>query len=349
MDARVRMEFLPDMSNVKRIGLRQVEYRGNDLNGSITLIENGGIKIKVAGKHIDARYWLDEATKPAEEGEQERGRPLTISARFDEVVTGEGRLMHTVGLNGKYDGRNWTDLIVSSTLGEGASFSLNFGPDEKGYKLKIESSDAGQAFRSLDWWDEVEGGSMVLEGRSKTVDGALTGVFRVEDFKLKDAPAGLKLLQVLTIVGVVSAAEEGVSFDGMESAYHYDKGFLRLGEVQAWGPVGVNVIKGGWMDFNKRTLGLTGTVIPANTVQGLFGKIPLFKWLWGDGLVSANFTASGSLDDPKVVASKASIFAPLFLKKLFRITPKTDEEKAAARKAWEESGEERNQVPDPQD
>ncbi len=349
LDARVRIEFLPDLSDVRRIDLQKVEYRGNDLNGTISLTGNGGFDIDVSGKRIDARHWLETATKPAEEGETKQGRPLKIKAKFDEVVTGEGRLMHNAGFNGKYDGRNWTVLIVNSTLGEGAGFALNFQPDSKGYKLKIESSDAGQALRSLDWWDEIQGGSLVVEARSKTVDGPLAGTFLVLDFKVKEAPVGLKLLQVITIIGLPAAAEEGVSFAGMEGGFNFHKGFLRLGSVQAWGPVGVNVVKGGWLDFNKGTLGLTGTVIPANTLQGLIGKIPLLGWIWGDGLISANFTASGSLENPKVGSSKASLFAPLFLKKMFRVTPKTDEEKAAERKAREESAQDPNAVPEGRD
>jgi hypothetical protein len=344
MDARVRIEFLPDLSDVKRIDLQKVEYRGNDLNGTVILAENGGYKVDINGKHIDARYWLEEATKPAGKDETKRGRPLTIKAKFEEVVTGEGRLMHNAGFNGKYDGRNWTVLVVNSTLGEGAGFTLNFQPDSKGYKLTIKSSDAGQALRSLDWWDEIQGGSLVVEARSKTVDGPLAGTFLVLDFKVKEAPAGLKLLQVITIIGLPAAAEEGVSFAGMEGGFNFHKGFLRLGSVQAWGPVGVNVVKGGWLDFNKDTLGLTGTVIPANTLQGLIGKIPLLGWIWGDGLISANFSASGSLENPKVGSSKASIFAPLFLKKMFRVTPKTDEEKAAEKKAREEAALDPNAV-----
>lgn len=349
LDARLRIEFLPDLSDVRRIDLQKVEYLGNDLNGTITLMENGGFDIDVNGMHIDARHWLGVATKPAEEGETKRGRPLSIKAKFEEVVTGEDRLMHNAGFNGKYDGRNWTVLIVNSTLGEGADFALNFQPDSKGYKLKIKSSDAGQALRSLDWWDEIQGGSLVVEARSKTVDGPLAGTFLVLDFKVKEAPVGLKLLQLITIIGLPAATEEGVSFAGMEGGFTFHKGFLRLGSVQAWGPVGVNVVERGWMDFNKGTLGLTGTVIPANTLQGLIGKIPLLGWIWGDGLLSANFTASGSLENPKVGTSKASIFAPLFLKKMFRVTPKTDEEKAAERKAREEAALDPNAVPEGRD
>ncbi|MBE9557995.1 MAG: hypothetical protein IMF08_14145, partial [Proteobacteria bacterium] len=61
-----------------------------------------------------------------------------------------------------------------------------------------------------------------------------------------------------------------------------------------------------------------GHVVPANTLQKVLGFLPGIGLLFGDGLVAVNFKVSGTMDDPDVVPSPASIFQLGFLRKLFR-------------------------------
>ena len=70
---------------------------------------------------------------------------------------------------------------------------------------------------------------------------------------MKEAPAGVKLLQIITLIGLpaAAAAGEGVSFAGLEGSYSYDDGVLTFGETEAWGPVGVYVYEGGWMNSQR--------------------------------------------------------------------------------------------------
>ena len=192
-------------------------------------------------------------------------------------------------------------------------------------RLQIQSQDAGQAMRTLDWGGEIQGGSLVIRGSRQSVGDPLTGTFEVYDFRMTEAPAGLKLLQLLTVIGMPGAMDESVPFTGMEGAFTYDDGVLTLGEVEAWGPVGVHVNEGGWLDLNKREMRLVGVVVPANSVQGLIGKIPLLGFFLGDGLIATNFVVSGPLDKPDVNPQEATTLLPGFLRKLFRQAGTTDD------------------------
>ena len=173
-EGTVKIEFQPDMSDISLVTLQDLRYRGNDVRGEITLMENGGYRIDIEGDRVDVRHFLtDEYEKiiaEAEGGTDKKGKPLTIKANFKEAVTGEGRRMHRGTFNGAYDGRYWEQVILIATLSEGAELKVNYGKGEKGYELLVESDDAGQALRSLGWWDEVQGGSMAIEGRRETVD-----------------------------------------------------------------------------------------------------------------------------------------------------------------------------------
>jgi len=144
---------------------------------------------------------------------------------------------------------------------------------------------------------------------------------------MKEAPAGIKLLQIITIIGLpaAAAAGEGISFAGLEGSYTYDEGLLTFGETEAWGPVGVYVYGGGWMNFNENSIAMKGHVVPANTLQKLLGFIPFLGFLLGDGLVAADFNVTGKLDDMKVEASAFSLLKLGFLRKLFRVEGKPED------------------------
>lgn len=328
-EGTVKIEFLPDMSDIAKVTLQDLRYRGSDVKGKITLMDNGGYRVDVEGDRVDVRHFLtDEYEKIIAEAEggadgraDEKGKPLTIKANFKEAITGEGRRMHRGTFNGAYNGRDWEAVVLYATLGEGAEIKVNYGKAEKGYELLVESDDAGQALRSLGWWDEVQGGSMAIEGRRETPGAPLTGNVWVKDFRMKEAPAGIKLLQIITIIGLpaAAAAGEGISFAGLEGSYTYDEGLLTFGETEAWGPVGVYVYDGGWMNFNENSIAMKGHVVPANTLQKLLGFIPFLGLLLGDGLVAADFNVTGKLDDMKVEASAFSLLKLGFLRKLFRV------------------------------
>ncbi|MDH3229983.1 MAG: AsmA-like C-terminal domain-containing protein [Alphaproteobacteria bacterium] len=330
MEADLALEFLRDLSNVRKVTIRKALFRGSDVAGELTLREEGGYRIDVKGRRLDVRHFL--TVKDAGDGvpeQDEATEPFTVKAGFDEAVTGENRRMYAASFTGKYDGRNWESAILTAKLDEGADLSLAYGRGEGGYELQVESQDAGQALRTLDWWGEIQGGSLVIRGFRKSVGGPLTGTFEVYDFRMTGAPAGLKLLQLLTVIGLPAAMDESVPFTGMEGAFTYDNGVLTLGEVEAWGPVGVHVNEGGWLDFNQRRMKLVGVVVPANTVQGLIGKIPLLGFFLGDGLIATNFVVSGPLDKPDVNPQEATTLLPGFLRKLFRQAETTNGDQKA--------------------
>jgi hypothetical protein len=325
MDADLALEFLPDLSDVRNVTIRKALFRGNDVVGEIALREEGGYRIDVEGRRFDVRHLLTVGeVGNGTSGQDDAASPFTVNAGFDEAITGEDRRMYTTSFSGKYDGRNWESAFLAARLDEGAELNLVYGPGETGYELQVESQDAGQALRTLDWWGEIQGGSLVIRGTRKSPDAPLVGTFEAYDFRMTEAPAGLKFLQLLTVIGMPAAMDESVPFIGMEGSFNYHDGVLTLGEVEAWGPVGVHVNEGGWLDFNKREMELIGVVVPANSVQGLIGKIPLLGFILGDGLIATNFLVSGPLDEPDVDAQEGTTLLPGFIRKLFRQPEATD-------------------------
>ncbi len=330
MDSDLRMVFLPDLSDIRRIDIKKARFSGSNITGTVTRMKNGGYDIDTKGKRIDVQHWLSIGAREEAGGQSSDQRPYKIRARFDEAYTGGDRRMYNALFTGEFDGKFWEKVWLQSTLGEGGTLSLSYAKmaNGKGYELLVKSDDAGQAMRSLDWWSEIQGGSLVIKGHSKSVDEPIRGRFWVTDFQMAEAPAGLKLMQLLTIVGMPAAmAQKGVSFAGMEGGFTFHDGVLTLGEVEAWGPIGVHVDEGGWLDFNQRKINLTGVVVPVNALQGVLGKLPFIGLIFGEGLIATSFDVSGPLDKPDINPHPASTLNLGFLRKLFR-TPAADGEKA---------------------
>lgn len=338
LDGRMKITFLPDMTDIEKLTVEQALYRGSDIHGTIAREEEGGYRIDIEGDRIDVRHFLsiEDSDQPAagevtgEQGDSERSVPFFLKARFKEAITGDRRSLHDAQFIGRFDGRNWRLATLDAQLDEGAALTLRFEPDGAGaYDLSIESHDAGQALRTFGWFDEIQGGSLIVRGRRETVDGPTVGTFTVKDYRLIESPAGLRLLQLLTVVGLPAAvASKGVGFVSLDGAYSYRNGKLTLDGVETFGAsTGIKIDKGGWLDFERNTVDVQGVVIPAYAAQGAIGRIPLIGDIitGGEGLVATNFRIVGKLGDPEIkVSALSALPLPGFLRKLFRVRPQPD-------------------------
>lgn len=337
LDGRLKIAFRPDMSDIETVTVEQAVYRGSDIRGTISRQEGGGYRIDVEGNRIDVRHFLemgDGADTAGPDGgaalqdADAETVPFYLKARFKEAVTGENRSLHDALFIGRYDGSNWRLASLDAQLDQGAVLTLRYEPDGTGaYDLSVESHDAGQALRTFGWFDEIQGGSLVIQGRRETIDGPTVGTFTVKDYRLIESPAGLRLLQLLTVVGLPAAvASKGVSFVSLDGSYSYHDGVLTLGGVETFGAsTGIKIDKGGWLDFNRDVVDVQGVVIPAYAAQGAIGKIPLIGDIitGGEGLVATNFRIVGKLGEPDIKVNPLSTLPlPGFLRKLFRVRPK---------------------------
>jgi len=336
-DGRLKITFRPDMSDIETVTVDQAVYRGSDIRGTINRQKGGGYRIDVEGDLIDVRHFLESDNGNLTKGSEGSAPlpdtvadtvPFYLKARFKEAVTGEDRSLHDALFVGRYDGDNWRLASLDAQLDQGATLTLRYEPDGTGaYDLSVESHDAGQALRTFGWFDEIQGGSLVIQGRRETVDGPTVGSFTVKDYRLVESPAGLRLLQLLTVVGLPAAVtSKGVSFVSLDGSYSYHDGVLLLGGVEAFGAsTGIKIDKGGWLDFNRDIVDVQGVVIPAYAAQGAIGKIPLIGDIitGGEGLVATNFRIVGELGEPDIKVSPLSTLPlPGFLRKLFRVRPK---------------------------
>ena len=76
---------------------------------------------------------------------------------------------------------------------------------------------------------------------------------------------------------------------------------------------------------------IRGTVVPAYALNSVLGHIPVLGDLLtggekGGGVFAANYSMSGTIDEPKILVNPLSALTPGFLRKVFGVFEKTSED-----------------------
>src|SRR5262249_22349096 len=130
-----------------------------------------------------------------------------------------------------------------------------------------------------------------------------------------------KLLQAVTFYGLVDALSgPGVAFARMTAPFQYSGETLTLRDTRALSP-SLGVTAKGTIDPRARTLDLERTAVAAHVFHSLLGRIPVIGGLFsnetGGGLFAMNYSLSGPIDNPSVMANPLSVVTPGILRGMF--------------------------------
>ena len=97
---------------------------------------------------------------------------------------------------------------------------------------------------------------------------------------------------------------------------------IELRDGRAFGPsLGITV--DGEIDRRSDQLTLSGTLVPAYTINSVLGSIPLIGTLLigrqGEGIIALTYSVRGPIEDPNISVNPLSALAPGFLRNFFSI------------------------------
>ena len=256
------------------------------------------------------------------------GPAWTLDARFDRVILAGTHSLTNVSAHAEDDGRILRDLRLHGLTGPGAPVLWVIrGPEQtqKGRSMTLSAADAGALLRTVDAVDTMDGGRLTL---TATYDDGqavhpLAGTAEIDDFRLRNAPAIGKLLEAVTLYGLVEALRgPGVGFSKLTVPFRLAGDTLELTEVRAFSP-SLGLTAKGSLDLGRRLVDLQGTIVPAYFFNSLLGRVPVFGRLFspeqGGGVFSASYTLRGAMDDPTVTINPLTALTPGFLRGLFGI------------------------------
>ena len=299
---------------------------GNDLHGTLRVPARPGDPWQgsVAGRSLDVSAMLRRTPEQAPARKQTtRGAPYAIEARVDQVVLGPGRIVSAVTARAESDGEILRRLDLTGRTAPAQPFRLQIAPVAGGRQLTGSAADAGALLRALDVIGTMQGGRLTLSGRydDAVPDHRLTGRAEIADFRVRHAPALGKLLQAMTLYGLVDVLQgPGLGFSRLVAPFELASDTLILRDARAFSP-SLGMTAKGRIDLARQDLDLQGTIVPAYFFNSLLGDLPIVGRMFsperGGGVFAATYSVNGPMNDPRIAINPLAALTPGFLRGLF--------------------------------
>jgi hypothetical protein len=330
-DNRLREFYFPDFSlNV----VTRMEVQG-------VLGPDNVWKVKARGPTFDGREFFRSLFSLGKIAGR-RPKPkkprdgIDLEAEIGTVIGFSETSLRGVKIKLSKRGEKMTALDVRGTLDGGKPLAAQLR-EEKGQprKLLADSTDAGQAFKLIDFYPNIQGGRVRLE---VNLDGEgpaeKTGVLWVEDFRILGDPVVSEVFSGADVgqSGIQPQARRSkgskvtrqvFEFDRMRVPFSVGYGQFVMEQSYLRGPVLGASIRGK-VDFGTRYVSLGGTYVPLQGLTAGLCEIPIFGPIvvgpGCDGLSGMTFAIQGPMDRPDVVVNPLSMLAPGIFREIFQMT-----------------------------
>ena len=271
----------------------------------------------------------DAAADPDPDG---RSLPVTLDLRFDRALAGEKGEFAGVRAGAWFDAGGMLRAAHAdgrtATPPSGRGRRVRAFPPARGRAAR--AARLGRGRRRLPARDRREldprrapRGERRLRGNAAP-GAALSGTAELDGFVLRDAPAAAKVLQAMTLYGMVEAMQggDGLVFSRLVAPFALTPEALVLRDARAFS-ASLGVTAKGRILRERRVAEVEGTIVPAYVFNSLLGRVPLLGRLFspeaGGGLFAATYRVQGPLDEPTVSVNPLAALTPGFLRGLFGI------------------------------
>ena len=203
---------------------------------------------------------------------------------------------------------------------------------DKSHYLAV-SNNAGALAKAMNFYKNMEGGSMNLDGHIEKVtdndnkpDISVRGILKVSNFTATKTPILAKIASLASFQGLTDLlSNKGIQFKRLRAPFTFAKGILEIDDLRASGSA-LGITSEGYINTLDGTINLAGTFVPSYTLNNILGKIPLVGAIGdvlmggeGQGIIAARYKIKGTYENAEVTVNPLSILTPGFLRKLFDI------------------------------
>lgn len=301
--------------------------RGDDVRVNIRR-EGKGYAVDVAGSSLDARSLIKTYLSDAETAAKASGSTtVTVNGSVSKVSGFHNATMSDVKLSYSGNGSVVKGLKLDAVTARGGKVAANSGSKDGVRTMDMQSNDAGAILRFLDIYQHMEGGTIRL-GLAGKGDGPMNGQVDATDFwvvnepklasLVSNAPPGDQRSLNQAVRGEIDTSR--VKFERGFSVIEKGPGSLKLERGVLRGPV-IGLIFQGTLYDKAGNMDLTGTFMPAYGLNRIFGEIPLFGQILGNGrdrgLIGVTFRLAGNANSPNLQINPLSVIAPGIFRSIF--------------------------------
>lgn len=331
--AKGDIDFSPDGKEIQSLKFSRLVLDGNDIGLDLQNKGKEGYVMKVTGRQIDASPAFKDNKAPGNDDVAAKPvTPFRITLDVDRIITVKDKDLREV--RGTITRNGWARLeqVNLDALAGGKPIMLNYAPAPKGHSLRFEADDAGAALSALGLTNSILGGKLKIAATPRVLGGPrdMVGSAALTDFTMKDAPVVAKLLNAISLIGVLQMlGGEGLSFkkarvdfiwtDEGQPKQHKNVRMLTLKNGSTAG-ASLGLTFEGTIDNWNNTYNLKGTLVPASEISKLLNVVPIIGTLLtagGEGILAATYTIKGPKETPTVFVNPLSVLAPGMLRKMF--------------------------------
>lgn len=209
--------------------------------------------------------------------------------------------------------------------------------------LNARTDDAGQVFRLIGFFPNMQGGTMNLD---VNLDGSgaieKTGRLHVERFAILGDQVSGDMASLEAGSGQRgprrAAVRSRLEFDSMRAPFELGNGQVVIREADLRGQV-LGVVVTGKADFTRQFVDVGGTYVPLQGLNSAIGFFPILGQILagprGEGVIGMTFLVRGPMSKPEITVNPVSI-VPGILREMMkmnnpdpRITPRAEQPQPA--------------------
>ncbi len=284
--------------------------------------ENNNFKINIKDKIIIGGSKFDATNLLKSINSQSKNNPLVnftkeIEINLENLVTKSEIPINNFRLIGKIEKGKFINISAKSEFSKDKYLDISLKKDPNNKKILEIYSDVPKALLAdYKFFEGLKDGKLFFNSVIDE-DGSVSKI-TIENFKVVKAPAFATLLTLADLGGIADLLSgEGMSFDILEISLNENKDVTKIEEILALGS-SISVIMDGYTEKKTGLISLSGTLVPAKTLNSLVSKIPVVGNILvgdkvGEGVFGVSFKMKGLPGDVKTTVNPVKTLTPRFI------------------------------------
>ena len=284
--------------------------------------ENNNFKINIKDKIIIGGSRFDATNLLKSINSQSKNNPLVnftkeIEINLENLVTKSEIPINNFRLIGKIEKGKFINISAKSEFSKDKYLDISLKKDPNNKKILEIYSDVPKALLAdYKFFEGLKDGKLFFNSVIDEEDSV--SKITIENFKVVKAPAFATLLTLADLGGIADLLSgEGMSFDILEISLNENKDVTKIEEILALGS-SISVIMDGYTEKKTGLISLSGTLVPAKTLNSLVSKIPVVGNILvgdkvGEGVFGVSFKMKGLPGDVKTTVNPVKTLTPRFI------------------------------------
>ena len=271
----------------------------------------------IEGKHFDASTLINRIMDSDEENETIFNNfNSKINIKINKTYIDEINFINNLSGTINYKNNKIENLDLKSIFSNNKMISLSIETNNQKEKItKLFTDYPKPLIKRYNFIKGFEEG--YLDYYSIKKGGTSNSLLIIDNFKVKEVPVFAKILSLASLQGIADLLTgEGIRFTDFEMKFKNYKGLTTIEEMYAIGPA-VSILMDGYIE-SKKLISLSGTLVPATTINRTIASIPLLGNILvgkktGEGVFGVSYKIKGPPGNLNTTVNPIKTLTPRFI------------------------------------